>query len=138
MAPIFSDPPLPRRSESGTATRAVNADAGVLPAAMKQGCQTPTGLAIALDSACLLASPEAAAELEQLRAEAPRLRARVAELEELAIGKGSVDEDPIAYALTPKADGISRCTNSPQFEDPHDSPLHHTYRIGRDLPEVTP
>ncbi|WP_432111406.1 hypothetical protein [Streptomyces sp. YPW6] len=23
-------------------------------------------------------------------------------------------------------------------EDPHDSPLHHTYALGRDLPEVTP
>ncbi|POG47135.1 hypothetical protein BV881_12415 [Streptomyces sp. ZL-24] len=23
-------------------------------------------------------------------------------------------------------------------EDPHDSPLHHSYALGRDLPEVTP
>lgn len=22
------------------------------------------------------------------------------------------------------------------LEDPHDSPLHHTYRLGRDLPEL--
>jgi hypothetical protein len=91
------------------------------------------------------------------------LRARVAELA-AAAGDGStrtVDEDPIAYSLTPEAlhaaSGavIETPTRSedvaPQaqklrgllarqraaVEDPHDSELHHDYRVGRDLPEVT-
>jgi hypothetical protein len=50
-------------------TRAVNAAAGVLLAAMEQGRQIPTSLAIALDSAGLLNSPEHAAEHERLLAE---------------------------------------------------------------------
>jgi hypothetical protein len=50
-------------------TRAVNAAAGVLLAAMEQGRQIPTSLAIALDSAGLLNSPEHAAEHERLLTE---------------------------------------------------------------------
>ncbi len=174
---------LPRRTESGMQTRAVNAAAGVLLAAMQQGRQTPTGLALALDAAQLLNSPEAAAEFEKLlrwhreaiaklvarierhrarlvKAEAdllemrgllspngePRripaeveihervapavewLLNRVAELESrLAEYERPADEDPIRYTLTAAAEAI---------EDPHDSPLHHDYLIGRDLPEV--
>lgn len=67
MAPIIPDQPLPRRSASGMATRAVNAAAGVLHASMMRGRQIPTSLAIDLDAACLLNSPETAAELQQLR-----------------------------------------------------------------------
>lgn len=54
--------------------RAVNAAADVIHRAQVNGTQTATGLAIALESAQLLQSPETARELE-------RLRARVAELE---------------------------------------------------------
>lgn len=71
--------------------RAVNAAAGVLTAAMTQGKQTPAGLAIALDAAGLLNSPEHAAEVD-------RMRTRLAEYERPA------DEDPIAFALTDKAE----------------------------------
>ena len=131
MAPIIPDQQLPKRSDSGMATRAVNAAARVLLAAIEQGRCTPTGLALALDSACLLNSPETARELA-------RLRARFAELER------PVDEDPIAFTLTPEAeqavDGLTRLlapTQALQAEDPHDSPLHHDYRVSRDLPEVT-
>jgi hypothetical protein len=262
MAPIIPDQALPRRSESGMTTRAVNAAAGVILAAMQQDRRTPTGLAIALDSACLLNSPEHAAEVVELRAENTELKeqrerrrirlialqndamdmrgslapngeerkvpfplgktltpavdwliARVAELEAAAYGDAEVrllnpveqiqhlhacvaaqmsradtldrlcreqraradqaeeqlaakdrpvDEDPIVYALTDKAaqlpaaprvrhlrelldrqcdqteaDGITRRiapTQALQLEDPHDSPLHHTYRVGHDLP----
>ncbi|MFI2911155.1 hypothetical protein ACG2OD_23350 [Streptomyces sp. PDY-4] len=77
MTTIIPDQPLPRRTESGMHTRAVNAAAGVLLAAMQQGRQTPTGLAIALDSAQLLQSPEHAArvaELEALTAQATEFR----------------------------------------------------------------
>ncbi|MFH9977905.1 hypothetical protein ACH4ND_01330 [Streptomyces sp. NPDC017179] len=81
-------------------TRAVNAAAGVIAAAMQQGKTIPASLAIALDSARLLNSPETAAEFE-------RLRGRVAKLEELLVAKDRpVDEDPIAYALTPAAENL--------------------------------
>ena len=91
-------------------------------------------------------------------AELETLRARVAELE-AAAGDGStrtVDEDPIAFALTPQAEALHASSGrvvevpedvSPQVadlrallarqrEDAHDSELYHTYAIGRDLPEV--
>ncbi|MFF9124397.1 hypothetical protein ACF09J_13985 [Streptomyces sp. NPDC014889] len=146
-------------------TRAVNAAAGVIAAAMEQGKSIPASLAIALDSARLLQSPETAAEFEKLlrwhredgetitklmarierrrarlvKAEAdllemrgllsptgePRripaeveihervapavewLLGRVAELEaRLAESDRPVDEDPIAYALTPAAEDL--------------------------------
>ncbi|WP_112469443.1 hypothetical protein [Streptomyces triticisoli] len=135
MTTIIPDQPLPRRSESGMATRKVNAAAGVVLAAMKAGRQTPTSIAIALDSACLLNSPEQAAEFEQLRDRLPalkaelfaeqtqhrttleqrnahanellHLRARVAELEaRLAEDERPTDEDPIAYTLTDKAETL--------------------------------
>ena len=133
-----------------TSTRAINAAAGVIHAAMQQGKTLPANLALALDAACLLNSPEFAAEMESLRK-------RVAELE-AAAGDGStrtVDEDPIAFALTPQAEALHASSGrvvevpedvSPQVrtlrgilarqrEDVNDSPLRHTYAKGRDLPE---
>ncbi|MFJ5259128.1 hypothetical protein ACIQAC_01455 [Streptomyces sp. NPDC088387] len=80
--------------------------------------------------------------------------ARVAELEQLLAAKDrTVDEDPIAFALTEKAaetvpapePDVSRpvlklrtllAGQRAALEDPHDNPLHHDYRVGRDLPEV--
>lgn len=164
-----------------TSTRAINAAAGVIHAAMQQGKTLPASIAYALDSACLLNSPELAAELETLRKlpaeraadhrtwqhdlaklrksrdEADQLRKRVAELE-AAAGDGStrtVDEDPIAFSLTAQAEALHassgavvevpedvspvadlRALLARPAEDPHDSPLHHTYERGRDLPEV--
>ena len=47
--------------------RALNALAGVICRAQENGKQTPMGLAIAVESAGLLLSPESAAELEELR-----------------------------------------------------------------------
>lgn len=52
-----------------TSTRAINAAAGVIHASLQQGKTLPASIAYALDSACLLNSPEFAAELEQLRRE---------------------------------------------------------------------
>ncbi|MFF9129158.1 hypothetical protein [Streptomyces sp. NPDC014806] len=118
-------------------TRLVNTAAGVLAAAMQQGKALPANLAIALDSAQLLQSPETAAETARLRGELAKAleqtaaarvhvteleenlravnagwsvsRARVAELEQqLAVKDRPADEDPICYALTPKADAITR------------------------------
>jgi hypothetical protein len=49
--------------------RSVTAAAGVVQAAMEQGRQTAAGIALALDAAGLLMSPETAVELVRLRAE---------------------------------------------------------------------
>jgi hypothetical protein len=49
-------------------TRALNALAGVIAAAMKED-RTPMGIALAIESAGMLQSPETAAELESLRRE---------------------------------------------------------------------
>lgn len=111
-------------------TKAINSAAGVINAALTQN-RTAAGIALALDAAGLLMTPETAAELALLRAK-------------FAVSDHSVDEDPIAFALTEKAEDDVR----PQVrrlrallagqraagEDPHDSPLHHTHRLGRDLP----
>jgi hypothetical protein len=116
-----------------TNTRAINAAAGVIHACMQQGKTLPASQAYALEAAGLLNSPEHAAEVEQLhtkldgarlslweeeqdskrarlaaknaRQRAAKLRARVAELEAAAGDGGTrtVDEDPIAYSLTPEA-----------------------------------
>jgi hypothetical protein len=60
--------------------RALNALAGVIAAAMKQD-RTPMGIALAIESAGLLQSPESAAELVALRAERdPRRDESVAKL----------------------------------------------------------
>ena len=52
----------------------MNAAAGVIAAAMEQGRRTPAGMALALDSARLLQSPEKAAELVALRNDALNMR----------------------------------------------------------------
>ncbi|WP_037616321.1 hypothetical protein [Streptomyces aureus] len=57
--------------------RSVNAAAGVVLAAMEQGRRTATGIALALDAAQMLMSPETAAELERLRTRNAELEARV-------------------------------------------------------------
>ncbi|WP_262058575.1 hypothetical protein [Streptomyces sp. STR69] len=73
-------------------TKAINSAAGVINAALTQG-RTAAGIALALDSAGLLITPETAAELEQLRAR-------------FAVSDHPADEDPIAYALTGTAESL--------------------------------
>ncbi|GAA3374655.1 hypothetical protein [Streptomyces racemochromogenes] len=97
---------------------------------------------------------------ESMRAEADelaRLRDRVAELEAAStdlvaerdaqivawLGKksreyGSSNRDARAKseAVWRMADKLGRGAVPRPLEDPHDSPLHHTYRVGRELPEV--
>ncbi|MFH8336901.1 hypothetical protein [Streptomyces sp. AM6-12] len=185
-------------------TRAVNAAAGVVQAALEQG-RTAAGVALALESAQLLQSPEHAAELERLRLEAAGLRsqlalfnewraadgARIAELlaerhktnealadvtvalrgahEETDPGAcqgcgslpeqwcpdcaacekgcfGGFDGNECTHGNAPwrrpstaeSADRLTRLLAPTQalLEDPHDSPLHHGYRLGRDLPQM--
>ncbi|MFE3762315.1 hypothetical protein ACFXPI_11180 [Streptomyces sp. NPDC059104] len=80
--------------------------------------------------------------------ELARLRDRVAELEAAL----ALDPDPIAYGQRGFRCGCGKDANSNltpclpaaefvtpaslSVEDPHDSPLHHAYRVGRELPEV--
>jgi hypothetical protein len=144
-------------------TKAINSAAGVINAALTQN-RTAAGIALALDSAGLLMTPETAAELASLRAQ-------------FTVSDHPVDEDPIAFALTAEAASVQPvcpvcqhpgcccscfgktprqdCTHQPAeedvrpqvrklrallavqravTEDPHDSPLHQTHRISRDLP----
>ncbi|MFZ3569927.1 hypothetical protein ACOKM5_23255 [Streptomyces sp. BH097] len=86
--------------------RAINAAAGVILAAQEQG-RLAAGIALALDSARLLNSPEQAAELQQLRE-------RVADLEAERAESRPVDEDPIAYALTSVAEPLLTDDVAPQ------------------------
>lgn len=79
--------------------QALNALAAVIHRAMQAGRQTPMGLAVAIDSAQMLMCPETAADLA-------RLRARVAELEAERSERPAA-EDPIAYALTAKAEDVA-------------------------------
>jgi hypothetical protein len=75
--------------------RAINAASGVILAAQQQG-RLAAGIALALDAAGLLNSPEHAAEVAAMRE-------RLAELDAERVETRPVDEDPIGYALTPKA-----------------------------------
>lgn len=98
-------------------TRLVNCAADVILAALTRN-QTAAGIAMALESAQLLQWPETATAQEKLRASLREAcdqiaalesdlggaTARVAELEaQLAAKDRTVDEDPIAFALTDKA-----------------------------------
>jgi hypothetical protein len=71
-------------------TKAVNSVAGVILDAQTKD-RTPAGIALALDAAGLILTPEIAAEVN-------RLRDRLTEYQRPA------DEAPIAFALTPKAE----------------------------------
>ncbi|WP_228181306.1 hypothetical protein [Streptomyces anulatus] len=87
------------------------------------------------------------AELEAARttAAADRDQQIIAWLEKKAREEGTSNKDSrvrttATYRL---ADKLSRGAVRPACppvspEDPHDSPLHHSYALGRDLPEVTP
>lgn len=83
-------------------TRAINSAAGVILAAQQQG-RLAAGIALALDAAGFLNSREHAAELVALRT-------RVAELDAERAESHPADEDPIAYALTPKAAAVRDVT----------------------------
>jgi hypothetical protein len=73
--------------------RSVNSAAGVVQAAMEQGRQTAAGIALALDAAGLLMSPETAAELVRLRAERHSTNESVSEAAEaLRANRDRIDE----------------------------------------------
>lgn len=116
----------------------------------------------ALEQGAIVFTSDRAAE--DITAEVVRLRARVAELEAARTtaaadrdkqiiawlekkareeGTSNKDSRVRATATYRLADKLSRGAVRPACppvspEDPHDSPLHHSYALGRDLPEVTP
>ncbi|MFG2722679.1 hypothetical protein ACGFW5_30935 [Streptomyces sp. NPDC048416] len=133
-------------------TRALNALAGVIAAALKQD-RTPMGIALAVESAGMLQSPETAsrlmraeqrrAELEAVltthrkddRAEIEKLRARVAELEAVA-ARPPLPRRPVSplahgRAASEPTQTLRDLLGHQPVEDPHDSPLHHTYTTAR-------
>lgn len=137
-------------------TRRVNAAAKVVLAAQEKD-RTPAGIALALEAAGLLQSPRVAVELADLQARrdvlltllptGPRqeqglpndLAASDAEFgaweqvaEVLGVGLPYNPADAPADALT----ALLAPTQTLRREDPHDSPLHHAYQLGRDLPET--
>lgn len=109
-------------------TKLVNTAADVILRALTQN-RTAAGIALALESAQLLQSPETAAELE-------RLRARLAEYERPA------DEDPIRYTLTETADaedGVSGpcdCGEGAVHYTADDCPAKQRAATGDVMPQV--
>lgn len=78
----------------------------------------------------MLVEPGGAQELEQLRVKVAELESQLAALtaQQKALRERSTDSS---------ADRLTRLLAPTQalLEDPHDSPLHHDYLVGRDLPE---
>ncbi|MGW4670143.1 hypothetical protein [Streptomyces sp. NPDC004324] len=109
-------------------TRQVNTAAGVILAALTQN-RTPAGIALALDSARLLLTPEIVAEIERLQARVVELEQQVERVKEAGTLLGSALVDQALETLTGAPGPVS-------LEDPHDSPLAHRYRVGRDLPPL--
>ncbi|GGW15866.1 hypothetical protein GCM10018980_51160 [Streptomyces capoamus] len=67
-------------------------------------------------------------------------RDRIAALEGQLAGRDRpVDEDPIAYTLTPEAEASAGRLSqmlAPAVEGEHYASVHHGYRLGRDLPQT--
>lgn len=100
-------------------TRLVNSAAGVILAALQQN-RTAAGIALALDSAQLLLTPETTSELQRLRDEVAGLEEQLAALRaQREVLRG--------------ADGVTRRI---AVEGEHYTLVHHTYRLGRDLPQA--
>jgi hypothetical protein len=109
-------------------TRRVNAAADVICRAMENGRRVPAAMAVALESAQMLMSPEMAAEME-------RLQKRVAELEQALAALTAQNETLRAT----HADGITRRIVPVQAlreEGEHYGVVHHDYRTPRDLPPI--
>lgn len=119
-------------------TNLVNRAAGVVLAALEQD-RTAAGIALALESAQMLMTPETAAELA-------KLRARVAELEAERHSTNEALDDAVrelrARREDVKPDGITQRIAPTQalrelvVDGEHYALVHHNYRTGRDLPET--
>ncbi|MZF56887.1 hypothetical protein GTX53_24165 [Streptomyces sp. SID5594] len=141
----------------------LSAATGVVLAALVGKDSSAAGIAAALEAAGLLQSPESAAELVALRGQVAELETAVAHtlashvkyadsphceadgdpwpchtVTTLAPAGWPMSDGPAPRDLRPGAEAARRMLRDrPVAEDPHDSPLHHTYAVGRDLPEVT-
>jgi hypothetical protein len=106
-------------------TKAVNSAAGVILAALTQN-RTAAGIALALDSARLLMTPEIADELKQLRD-------RVAELEAQREADHKTWQHDLRKARGEREAAAVRIA---ALEGEHYAVVHHDYRLGHDLPET--
>lgn len=116
-------------------TRRVNGAAGVINAALAQ-CRTAAGIALALESAQLLMTPETAAELVALRARVAELEAaekvRADRLERCrvdAVEQARKESDPGRRAAW-------RMLADRPAEGEFYGFLHREDRLGHDMPET--
>ncbi|MFF7130047.1 hypothetical protein [Streptomyces sp. NPDC008240] len=98
-------------------TRRVNAAADVIARAMENGRQVPAAMAMALESAQMLMSPEQAAELEALRRKVADLESQLA-------------------ALTAQGQVLRGSRSTPSPEGEFHSFLHHAHTTPHDLPPL--
>jgi hypothetical protein len=135
--------------------RSVNAAADVIHRAQVNGTQTATGLAIALESAQLLVSPEMVHRMAALEQMETRLRALLPTepLPVVMLAEGvALRAERTVWALVAEVLGVELPTR-PRVDESvdkltallaptqalrEDDPngLHHAYRLGRDLPET--
>lgn len=142
-------------------TEAIRGAAEVICAAEKKST-VPVTLAIALEAAGWLNTPETADELRSLRARVAELEAAATKVAEFCAQRAeyvanlrnanpNADHDYYRWSGHAAArrqlsqrldlpvgwptDDVPVATPAPA-EDPHDSPLHHDYRVGHDLPEM--
>lgn len=143
-------------------TKLVETAADLMHRAMLRGTETAAGLAIVLESAQLLQSPETAAETELLRARVAELEAerhstnealsdaaealreqrdRIAELE-AAQSRDALTRTyaPVAALREDVSPQVQKLRNllagQREAQGEHYAAVHHTYRISRDLPEM--
>ena len=124
--------------------RAVNAAADVIHRAQVNGAVTAAGLAVALDSARLLVSPEEAARTAAVEAERDALKARVAELEAERHSTNEALDDAVQELRRRREDVTPQVTKlrallagqRDAVEGEHYPAVHHAYRVPRDLPPL--
>ncbi|TXJ78568.1 hypothetical protein E2C11_16300 [Streptomyces lavendulae] len=83
-------------------------------------------------------------ELEKVQRERDGALARVAELEAERHSTNEALDDAVqelrarrdAEVVDRSVEKLTRMLAPSQVEDPHDSPLHHQYALGRDLPPL--
>ena len=114
--------------------RAVNAAADVIHRAQVNGAVTATGLAVALDSARLLVSPEEAARTAAVEAERDALKARVAELEALTPARHQTCR--VCGAGYVYGEPCSSCAFKARMAAETQARVHRPYRLGHDLPPL--
>ncbi|MFF3622371.1 hypothetical protein [Streptomyces sp. NPDC002467] len=137
-------------------TRSIELAAQIICARMARPNAVPATIAVALDANGLLNSADGAVELLALRARVAELEAdlnargedlaaavagwgrsrdRVAELEAESPA-GHRFQDGGGRTWRARGGSVELLQAVRPAEDPYESPLHHDYKTGRDLPEV--